>query len=66
MKSFPLSMAYPHKRVLCGLNLFLKPNGPILASFSKLKCLNSSNFKTFRTHFNARFLGGFMCPGEHF
>ncbi|GLH57991.1 hypothetical protein [Helicobacter ailurogastricus] len=44
----------------------LKPYGPILASFSTLKYLNSSNFKAFREHFNARFLGGFMCPGNSF
>nr|WP_205589496.1 hypothetical protein [Helicobacter labacensis] len=44
----------------------LKIAGPILASFSKLKYLNSSNFKTFRAHFKARFLGGFMCPGNTF
>ncbi|WP_240451672.1 hypothetical protein [Helicobacter sp. L8] len=44
----------------------LKIVGPILASFSTLKYLNSSNFKTFRAHFKARFLGGFMCPGNSF
>ncbi|WP_104692399.1 hypothetical protein [Helicobacter felis] len=44
----------------------LKINGPILASFSTLKTLNSSNFKTFREHFKAHFLGGFMCPGNTF
>ncbi|WP_205589753.1 hypothetical protein [Helicobacter sp. L8] len=44
----------------------LKIVGPILASFSTLKYLNSSNFKTFRAHFKARFLGGFMCPGNTF
>ncbi len=44
----------------------LKPIGPILASFSTLKYLNSSNFKTFREHFKARFLGGFMVPASSF
>ncbi|CCB80854.1 FIG00711868: hypothetical protein [Helicobacter bizzozeronii CIII-1] len=44
----------------------LKIHGPILASFSKLKYLNSSNFKTFRAHFKARFLGGFMVPASSF
>ncbi|WP_053830020.1 hypothetical protein, partial [Helicobacter heilmannii] len=44
----------------------LNIHGPLLCAFSKLKYLNSSNFKTFRQHFKARFLGGFMCPGNTF
>ncbi|BDQ29057.1 hypothetical protein [Helicobacter ailurogastricus] len=40
--------------------------GPLLCAFSKLKYLNSSNFKVFREHFKAKFLGGFMCPGNTF
>lgn len=37
-----------------------------LASFSTLKYLNSSNFVKFRETFQAKFLGGFMCPADTF
>ena len=38
----------------------------ILASFSKLKYLNSSNFIKFRETFEAKFLRGFICPAFTF
>ena len=38
----------------------------ILASFSTLKYINSSNFIKFRETFKARFLGGFVCPAYTF
>lgn len=37
-----------------------------LASFSKLKYLNSSNFMKFRETFKAEFLAGFLCPADTF
>ena len=38
----------------------------ILASFSKLKYLNSTNFVRFRETFKAKFLKGFICPANTF
>lgn len=38
----------------------------ILASFSTLKYINSSNFVKFRETFKAKFLKGFMCPAYTF
>lgn len=38
----------------------------ILASFSKLKYVNASNFIAFRKIFKAKFLGGFMVPASSF
>lgn len=38
----------------------------ILASFSKLKYVNSTNFIKFRESFQAKFLKGFMCPADSF
>jgi hypothetical protein len=41
-------------------------SGSILASFSKLKFINSSNFRKFRNHFKVHFKKGFMCPASTF
>lgn len=41
------------------------PNS-IIASFSKLKYLNSSNFIQFRKIFKAKYESGFMCPANTF
>lgn len=41
------------------------PNS-IIASFAKLKYLNSSNFIQFRKIFKAKYEGGFMCPANTF
>jgi len=41
-------------------------SGAILASFSKLKHINSSNFIKFRENFKAKFEKGFMCPANSF
>ena len=38
----------------------------ILASFSKLKYINSANFVKFRETFKAEFLKGFICPADTF
>ena len=38
----------------------------ILASFSKLKYVNSSGFIYFRENFKAKFLKGFICPADTF
>ena len=38
----------------------------ILASFSKLKYINATNFKKFRETFKAKFLKGFICFSETF
>ncbi|CRF46596.1 hypothetical protein [Helicobacter heilmannii] len=56
----------PSRGRINSTNSPLKIRGPLLCAFSKLKYLNSSNFKTFRQYFKARFLGGFMCPGNTF
>ncbi|WP_154508083.1 hypothetical protein [Helicobacter pylori] len=46
--------------------IYMELNGCIMASFSKLKYLNSSNFKKFREVFKAKFLEGFMVPADSF
>ncbi len=48
------------------MRIYMELNGCIMASFSKLKYLNSSNFKKFREVFKARFLEGFMVPADSF
>ncbi|GAA9404549.1 hypothetical protein BTM420_14440 [Helicobacter pylori] len=46
--------------------IYMELDGCIMASFSKLKYLNSSNFKKFREVFKAKFLEGFMVPADSF
>ncbi len=48
------------------MRIYMELNGCIMASFSKLKYLNSSNFKKFREVFKAKFLEGFMVPADTF
>ncbi|TPH44203.1 hypothetical protein FIM76_04300 [Helicobacter pylori] len=48
------------------MRIYRELNGSIMASFSKLKYLNSSNFKKFREVFKAKFLEGFMVPADSF
>ncbi len=48
------------------MRIYKELNGCIMASFSKLKYLNSSNFKKFREIFKAKFLEGFMVPADTF
>ncbi len=48
------------------MRIFMELNGCIMASFSTLKYLNSSNFKKFREVFKAKFLEGFMVPADSF
>ncbi|GAA9665662.1 hypothetical protein HpVH107_14930 [Helicobacter pylori] len=48
------------------MRIYRELNGCIMASFSKLKYLNSSNFKKFREVFKAKFLEGFMVPADTF
>ncbi|GAA9905555.1 hypothetical protein VN0798_14190 [Helicobacter pylori] len=48
------------------MRIYMELNGCIMASFSKLKYLNSSNFKKFREIFKAKFLEGFMVPADSF
>ncbi|GHP51543.1 hypothetical protein JP0043_14680 [Helicobacter pylori] len=48
------------------IRIYMELNGCIMASFSKLKYLNSSNFKKFRETFKAKFLEGFMVPADSF
>ncbi|KNX44426.1 hypothetical protein AEY53_06080 [Helicobacter pylori] len=48
------------------MRIYKELNGCIMASFSTLKYLNSSNFKKFREVFKARFLEGFMVPADSF
>lgn len=48
------------------MRIYKELNGCIMASFSKLKYLNSSNFKKFREVFKAEFKGGFMVPADSF
>ncbi|GAA9729194.1 hypothetical protein VN0045_14320 [Helicobacter pylori] len=48
------------------MRIYIELNGCIMASFSKLKYLNSSNFKKFREVFKAKFLEGFMVPADSF
>ncbi|GAA8109474.1 hypothetical protein HpNP41_05830 [Helicobacter pylori] len=48
------------------MRIYRELNGCIMASFSTLKYLNSSNFKKFREIFKAKFLEGFMVPADSF
>ncbi|WQZ41411.1 hypothetical protein E5Q03_06700 [Helicobacter pylori] len=48
------------------MRIYVELNGCIMASFSTLKYLNSSNFKKFREVFKAKFLEGFMVPADSF
>ncbi|GHQ91075.1 hypothetical protein VN1239_14240 [Helicobacter pylori] len=48
------------------MRIYRELNGCIMASFSKLKYLNSSNFKKFREVFKAKFLEGFIVPADSF
>ncbi|NHA47370.1 hypothetical protein EWZ85_01830 [Helicobacter pylori] len=48
------------------MRIYKELNGCIMASFSTLKYLNSSNFKKFREIFKAKFLEGFMVPANSF
>ncbi len=48
------------------MRIYKELGGSIMASFSKLKYLNSSNFKKFREVFKAKFLKGFMVPSDSF
>lgn len=48
------------------MRIYEELDGCIMASFSKLKYLNSSNFKKFREIFKAKFLEGFMVPADSF
>ncbi|WRG49777.1 hypothetical protein E5E37_07335 [Helicobacter pylori] len=48
------------------IRIYKELNSCIMASFSTLKYLNSSNFKKFREIFKAKFLEGFMVPADSF
>ncbi|GAA9693932.1 hypothetical protein VN1183_12930 [Helicobacter pylori] len=48
------------------MRIYMELNGCIMASFSTIKYLNSSNFKKFREVFKAKFLEGFMVPADSF
>ncbi|GAA8271153.1 hypothetical protein HpNP113_14740 [Helicobacter pylori] len=48
------------------MRIYKELSGCIMASFSTLKYLNSSNFKKFREVFKAKFLEGFMVPADSF
>ncbi|MGN8389962.1 hypothetical protein ACR9KI_07055 [Helicobacter pylori] len=48
------------------MRIYVELDGCIMASFSTLKYLNSSNFKKFREVFKAKFLEGFMVPADTF
>lgn len=48
------------------MRIYKELDGCIMASFSKLKYLNSSHFKKFREVFKAKFLEGFMVPADSF
>ncbi|WP_024115166.1 hypothetical protein [Helicobacter pylori] len=48
------------------MRIYKELNGCIMASFSTLKYLNSSNFKKFREVFKAKFLERFMVPADSF
>ncbi len=48
------------------MRIYKELDGCIMASFSTLKYLNSSNFKKFREVFKAEFNGGFMVPANSF
>lgn len=48
------------------IRIYLEIEGCLLASFSKLKYVNSANFIKFRESFKAKFLKGFMVPANSF
>ncbi|GHQ92807.1 hypothetical protein [Helicobacter pylori] len=48
------------------MRIYKELDGCVMASFSTLKYLNSSNFKKFREVFKATFLEGFMVPADSF
>ncbi|WQW77851.1 hypothetical protein KVK04_06710 [Helicobacter pylori] len=48
------------------MRIYKELDGCIMASFSTIKYLNSSNFKKFREIFKAKFLEGFMVPADSF
>ncbi|EJG9873251.1 hypothetical protein NB747_001253 [Campylobacter coli] len=48
------------------IRIYCEIEGAILASFSTLKYVNSTNFIKFRQAFKAKFLKGFMVPADTF
>ncbi|EFP2193918.1 hypothetical protein HP873_001831, partial [Campylobacter coli] len=48
------------------IRIYCEIEGAILASFSTLKYVNSTNFIKFRENFKAKFLKGFMVPADTF
>ncbi|MBZ7931234.1 hypothetical protein H2268_02920 [Campylobacter sp. RM12910] len=48
------------------IRIYCEIEGAILASFSKLKYVNSTNFIKFRESFKAKFLKGFITPSYTF
>lgn len=48
------------------MRIYCEIQGCILASFSKMKYVNSQNFIKFRKNFFARFLNGFISPADTF
>lgn len=48
------------------IRIYCEIEGGMLASFSKLKYVNSTNFIKFRESFKAEFLKGFMVPADTF
>lgn len=48
------------------IRIYCEIEGAILASFSTLKYVNSTNFIKFRENFKAKFLKGFMVPANTF
>ncbi|WP_072220397.1 hypothetical protein [Campylobacter coli] len=48
------------------IRIYCEIEGAILASFSTLKYVNSTNFIKFRESFKAKFLKGFMVPADTF
>ncbi|HEC1792502.1 TPA: hypothetical protein R1734_000807 [Campylobacter lari] len=48
------------------IRIYCEIDGTVLATFSKLKYVNSSNFSKFRETFKAKFLKGFLAPSYTF
>ncbi|TWO27716.1 hypothetical protein [Campylobacter insulaenigrae] len=48
------------------IRIYCEIDGAVLATFSKLKYVNSSNFAKFRETFKAKFLKGFIAPSYTF
>ena len=48
------------------IRIFKELNNCILSSFSKIKYVNSNNYKGFRDIFNPKFLKGFIVPANTF